>query len=242
MPAKTQFRVDVTGAQRKLARVKGGLRASDFRSQLMDYVRKVLTTAAQITPVRDASLIRSNQETQYDHRVNYIPSFHTLENPTLIVRPDGIEWIYCDGKWYRGDWQLPDHVYAAYQDLQSERTRRLKTNRQEFVNTRSRARFLYKKSWWEVGQSIGINIPIGDAMRGESRRKPSDPPPKGYAQVRGGKETLSVDIRNPFLEQPSRYKSFSGKQILRDAMNKHRNAFEKTLGVAMRGKVRSLTS
>jgi hypothetical protein len=239
MPAKTPFRVDTTGAQRKLQRVKKSIRANDFRAQLMDYLRKTLTTAAQITPERNATLIRSNQTIQYAHRINYIPSYHELTDPMLIVNDAGEHWIHCNGDWYRGDWRLPDEVYAAYQDLLGERDRRMQTPRQSFINERSQARFLYKKSWWEVGKSVGLDIPAGQAVKSFSRHNPRKEPPKGYAQIRGGKDKLAVDVRNPFLEEPSQYKSFSGRAILAQAANRHRPAFQKALGVDIRKKVKS---
>lgn len=239
MPSpRSGFRIDSTNLRRRLARGSAKLRADSMRAQLMEFARKVLTTAAQITPVRDAQLIRKNQETQYDHRINYIPSYHTLENPSLIVNQAGEHWIYAEGKWYRGDWHLPDEVYGAYQDLLSERERRMKTNRQAFANSRSRARYLYKRSWAQVGESLGLQIPVGDASKAESRRQPPKQPPRGYGQVRGGKDVLSLDIRNPFLETESRYKSFTGRAILATAMNRHRAEFLKSTDKAFRANVK----
>lgn len=242
MPAKTQFRVDVTGAQRKLARVRKGIEARDFRAILMDFIRKTLIEAAGTTPSRDAQTIRANQTIQYAHRINYIPSFHELTDPMLIVDDSDQHWIHSGGKWYRGEWLLPDQVWANYQDLLAERNRRMQTNRQEFINRRSQARFLYRKSWWQVGNSIGIKIPIGIAANSYSRHNPPKLPDNGYAIVHGGLHAISVDIRNPFLEQPSRYKSFSGKAILQAAANRHVNAFKQALDTAVKRKVRQFTS
>lgn len=235
MPAvKSLFRVDATGLQRKAKKAARGIRATSLQAELMDFARKSLTTAVQLTPERSAQLIRRNQAVQYAHRINYIPSYHTLENPTLIVNERDEHWIYCDGKWYRGEWHLPDHVYAAYQDLLSERIRRMRTDRQSFINSRSQARLLYKKSWWQVGRSIGLNIPCGASPQSYSRHNPPKEPPKGYAQLRGGKQKLTLDMRNPFLEQPSRYKSFTGRQIIQEAANRHRAQFEAATGKHVR--------
>lgn len=242
MAVRTPFRVNVEGANRKLANVKRSIRASEFRALLMEFLRKTLTTAAQLTPERSAALIRSNQEIQYAHRINYIPSFHELTDPMLIVNDADEHWIHCGGKWYRGDWQLPDNVYSAYQDLLSERERRLHTNRQAFINQRSRARGLYRKSWWQVGASVGLNIPVGAAQNSFSRHNPPKEPPKGYAQIRGGEHSLSVDVRNPFLEIPSQYKSFSGRAILQTAANRHRAAFKKALDTSVRSEIRKVTA
>ncbi len=238
MPAKTPFRVDATGARRKIANVRRSIKASDFRGILMEFLRKTLTTAASITPERSSATIRSNQEKQYAHRINYIPSFHELTDPMLIVNEADEHWIHCGAKWYRGDWNLPDDVYAAYQDLLSERTRRMQTNRQQFINERSQARFLYRKSWWQVGSSVGLSIPVGVAAQSFSRHNPPKEPPKGYAQIRGGKETLAADVRNPFLEIPSRYKSFSGRMLLQTAANRHRAAYLRAQDTALRQAVR----
>ena len=233
---KAGFRIDATQARRKFAKVRRAISANAFRVELMEFVRKSLNTAAQTTPVREASLIRANQSKQYDHRINYIPSYHTLENPSLIVNDMGEHWIYSGGKWYNGAWHLPDEVFSEYQDLLSERERRMQTNRQAFINSRSAARFLYRDSWSEVAESLGLPAMT---RKGRSRRNPPKAPPRGYGQIRGGKDVLSVDIRNPFLEQPSQYKSFSGRVILQAAMNKHRNEFEKATGRAFRNTIKA---
>ena len=57
---KTGFRVDVSTLWKKLEAMKQ-VAAIQFRPDVMDYTKKTLATASRITPVRDFSLIRSNQ-------------------------------------------------------------------------------------------------------------------------------------------------------------------------------------
>ncbi len=219
------LRIDTGGARKKNDRLLRGLRANDFRALLMEYLRKTLTTAAQMTPTRDLGLIQRNQSREYDHRINWIPSYHSLENPSLRVNEDGEHWIYCDGKWYNGAWDLPDNVYAQYQGLIAERNRRMRTPRGPFIRNRAQARYLYRKSWSQVGESVGVNVPVGVASKSFSRHNPPKDPPRGYGIVRGGKQALSVEVRNPFLLQPSRYISFSARNIAATAAQRHRKAF-----------------
>jgi hypothetical protein len=54
-------------------------------------------------------------------------------------------------------------------------------------------------------------------------------PPKAYGQVRGGKNVIAIVVSNPFLEQQSRYKDFSGKQILAQAQAKHVGAYQRAM-------------
>jgi len=57
---KTGFRVDVSTLRKKLEAMKQ-VAAIQFKPDVMDYTKKTLATASRITPVRDFSLIRSNQ-------------------------------------------------------------------------------------------------------------------------------------------------------------------------------------
>jgi len=210
--------------------------ASQFAPDVKQFLKSTLKTAIQLTPARSLSLIKKNQRRQYSNRINYIPSFHDLLDPTLIVRTDGAKWLFFHNKWYRPDeWHLPDDAYAAYQELMVERDRRMETERDEFIAFRAQARFLYKKSWWEIGQSVGIDVPcsqqVKDAVsrrtRSQLKRGNRQNPPKGYAQQRGGKGIYSIVVYNPFLEETSQYKQFSGRQILAEAMQKHQAVFDK---------------
>lgn len=57
---KTGFRVDVSTLRKKMEAMKQ-VAAIQFKPDVMDYTKKTLATASRITPVRDFSLIRSNQ-------------------------------------------------------------------------------------------------------------------------------------------------------------------------------------
>lgn len=234
----TGFRVksNPTGALKAM----GGIRASTFSPEVLRFLKRSLTSAIQATPARSAAVIRRNQRIQYAHRINYIPSFQTLEDPSLIVKESGDQWMLRHGKWYRPDiWELPNDVWNDYEILNRERERRMETTESEFIENRVQARFLFKKSWFEIGQSAGINVPCPADVRNSitRRRKPPLAPPKGYAQKRGGKDTFSVVVRNPFMEQTSpgghtplataRYKPFSGQDIMIRSQAKHRAKFNK---------------
>lgn len=234
----TGFRVksNISGAFKAI----GGVRASQFEPDVKTFLKRSLTTAITMTPARNLNTIRAAQKKQYDHRVNYIPSYHTLEDPTLIVKDDDTQWLYRGGKWYRPDiWQLPDDVWNDYEMLSHERDRRMQTSESEFIEARGQARFLFRKSWWEIGASAGLSIACPAEVRNGTtrRRKPPLNPPRGYAQVRGGKDAYSIVVRNPFLDQTSAgghtplstetYKPFTGQEIIGRAMDQHRQAFEK---------------
>lgn len=210
--------------------------AGQFAPEVKQFLKSTLKTAIQLTPARSLTLIKKNQRRQYLNRVSYIPSFHDLLDPTLIVKGDGSQWLFFHNKWYRPDqWIIPDEAYAAYQELVIERERRLEADRDEFIAFRSQARNLYKKSWWEIGQSVGIEVPCSAQVKSAvSRRTKSQlkrghrqNPTKGYAQQRGGKGIYSIVVYNPFLEEQSQYKLFSGKQIIAEAMQKHQAVFDK---------------
>jgi hypothetical protein len=224
---KTGFRIDTSQLQRKLDLAAKGLRAETFRPQLLNFVRVSLNEAVKLTPAREYQLIRSAQMRQYSNRINYIPSFHTRENPTLIVKPTG-HFLYFNGKWLRPDiWKVSNEALNAYLFLLGERQRRMETVRAEFVAQRAQARFLYKKSWTQVGASIGLDIRANASVKASvTRRKPNQDPPAGYAQIRGGKRVLSVVIYNPFLTEQTAYWKESGADIIRDAMAQHKSNFD----------------
>lgn len=214
--------------QRRVGKLKENLRADNFRPELKRFAERTLKDAIAATPVRSEALITRAQVKQYEHRINYIPSFHTLENPSLIVREDGYEWIYKDDKWYRSDWRLPAPVFAAYSMLSQERNRRMQTAQSDFVERRKQARFLYQRSWWQVAQSLGLAISVAAAIvSSHTRKKPAKEPNKAYGQWRGGVKTLSVVIFNTFLDVRTKYWKGNGKQILAQATAKNRARFLK---------------
>lgn len=99
----------------------------------------------------------------------------------------------------------------------------------QFIKERAQARFLYRKSWKQCADSAKLRITVSPEVSRSvtRRRKPVQQPPKGYAQWRGGKQTLSLVIFNPFLEQKSKYKPFTGKQILEKAAAGGRAQFQR---------------
>lgn len=107
--------------------------------------------------------------------------------------------------------------------------------RSAFLSARAPARFLYRASWGQCARSLGLDIAeSADVLSATTRRNPEEQPPQGYGQIRGGKDVISVVIYNPFLEIPSRYKLFSGKQIMADALAKHRPNFIRKVQSRMR--------
>lgn len=223
----TGFRV-VSPVLEVIAGLKVNPAAADFAPEVRRFLSRSLTTAIQLTPALSLGTIRAAQRKQYANRINYIPSVHDLIDPTLIVKSDGTQWLYTGNKWYRPDmWKLSDDVWNTYMSLLNERDRRLETNESDFIEDRAQARFLYKKSWWQIGQSAGVSVQASSAVKDAfSRHNPPKDPPKGYAQIRGGKTAYSIVVYNPFLEQESRYKRFSGKAILAEAMAQHQAQFE----------------
>jgi len=213
---------------KRLGKLKESTRADSFKPEMQRYVTATLRDCVTTTPVRNESLIARNQARQYRNRINYIPSFHTLENPSLIVNENGQEFIYYNDKWYRGDWRMPPEVFAAYSMLMEERNRRMQTAQSDFVNERKQARFLYRKSWYQIGQSLGLSIAApGEVTASHSRKQPAKEPPKAYGQWRGGYRVLSVAIFNPFLDKKTAYWNGNGKQILAQAQAKNRPRFLK---------------
>lgn len=225
----TGFRIDTRKLAVKLRAAKDKIRADLFRPEVMQFVRVTLNDCVRTTPARNAQLIQSAQHRQYTHRVNYIPSFHTVEDPALIVS-DGKEWLHVGGKWYNASHRLPAPVFAAYAMLRAERERRLETSRQNFIKDRMQARFLYRKSWWQVGNSLGLHVTApGNVTQSLTRRKPAEQPPRGYAQERGGKRVYSVVIYNPFLDTGSEYKDFDAESVLLPAIERHRPVFNRAV-------------
>ena len=179
---KTGFRVDVSTIWKKLEAMKQ-VAAIQFRPDVMDYTKKTLATASRITPVRDFSLIRSNQ-----------------------IQKKGNQFQ----RW-------------------KEQGGRGKTKAQ-FLAGRAPARFLYRASWGQLARSLGLQIPESQQVKNAtSRRDPIKAPPRAYGQIRGGKRTFSVAMFNPFLAMPSRYKKFTGEQIISDAQKKHERQFRRSV-------------
>jgi len=177
---KTGFRVDVSTLRKKLEAMKQ-VAAIQFKPDVMDYTKKTLATASRITPVRDFSVIRSNQ-----------------------IQKKGNQFQ----RW-------------------REHGGRGKTKAQ-FLAGRAPARFLYRASWGQLARSLGLQIPESQQVKtAKTRRKPEIQPPRAYGQIRGGKRTFSVVMFNPFLAIPSRYKKFTGEEIIADAQKKHERQFKR---------------
>lgn len=238
MSARDGFRIDTSRLREKLKRIKLGITAEQFRPELLNFARKGLQRAAERTPVRSLSLIRSNQKRQFYNRTHYIPSVHTTEDPTLIVKEDGTHMVFAGGKWYCATYRtLPPEVEGKYFELLSELQRRLETSESEFIQERAQARFLYRRSVYEQARSLGLSIGISAAVAAShSRHNPPKDPPKGYAQWRGGKVVLSVVFFSPLSRLPSRFMRFDAAAILGESMRKFRPAFDQ----AVRKKLRTL--
>lgn len=218
----------VSQIKRRLDKLKGAMTAQNFKPELERFAARTLATCIESTPVRELALIERNQRKQYERRINYIPSYHTLEDPSLIVNERDEEWIYAYGKWYNAEWKLRDEIWAAYMQLSQERERRMRTAQSDFVTNRAQARWLYRKSWWQVVQSLGLALSVAAAIiDSRSRKKPAKEPHKAYGQWRGGKTALSVVIINPFLDIATKYWKGNGKNILAQSVAKHRARFQK---------------
>jgi len=179
---KTGFRVDVSTLRKKLEAMKQ-VAAIQFKPDVMDYTKKTLATASRITPVRDFSVIRSNQ-------------IQKKGNQFQRWREQG-----GSGK-----------------------------TKAQFLAGRAPARFLYRASWGQLARSLGLQIPESQQVKNAtSRRDPIKAPPRAYGQIRGGKRTFSVAMFNPFLAIPSRYKKFTGEQIIADAQKKHERQFRRSV-------------
>lgn len=230
----TGLRLDtaVGTLRKRLAKLQTSTSASSFRPELEKFAKNTLNDCIIATPVRSETLIAKAQHIQYEHRINFIPSYHDLLDPSLRVNSTtGEAWIYCNAKWYNASWRLPDEVFSAFADLNQERERRLGTIESDFIEQRKQARFLYQRSWWQVGQSLGLALSVGAAnTASHTRRKPPKTPPAAYGQWRGGKTVLSVVIVNKFLDVVTAYwPSGNGKQILAQATAKNRPAFYKSV-------------
>jgi len=224
----TGLRINTEKLRKRLRAFADKSKAEDFRPELVRFASRTLADCIQATPVRALSVIEANQRKQYERRINYIPSYHELEDPSLIVNDQGEEWIYAFGKWYNAQWNLKDEVWGAYMDLAQERARRMATLQSDFVNGRAQARFLFQRSWWQVAQSLGIALSVAAAIiDSRSRKKPAKAPSKAYGQWRGGKSALSIVIFNPFLSIAGKYWKGNGKSILDQATVKNRARFYK---------------
>lgn len=109
----------------------------------------------------------------------------------------------------------------------------------QFIEERAQARFLYRRSWMQVCASARLRVSVSPAVsRAVTRRRnPVAQPPRGYAQWRGGAKVLSLVIFNPFLNIPSRYKTFNAQTILDRAMAVHRPAFKKAAANRVRREI-----
>ena len=229
------LRLDVRKLAQEFERKRSRITASAFRPELKKFAANALTSAMNETPSRSLGKIQAAQTKQYHNRVSYIPSVHSLEDPTLIVNDAGEHWLFAGGKWYPASYRtLPAEIDAILSELETERDRRLSTPMGSFIAERAQARFLYKRAWFEAGQSLGIQLPAGsDITQSHSRHNPPRQPPKGYGQWRGGKNVISVVVFLPLLERPSRYIEFSAKDILAKATAAHYPDFAAEVAVKL---------
>lgn len=234
--AITGFRMDLSGFKTKLDKL-AGIQASEFKTEVLEFTRKSLNTAQGLTPTRDYSLIRRNQLKQYSDRINCIPTSHELIDPSLRIDPRTKKhWLYFAGKWWNAsEWRLPDAAFSAYGPLLAEHQRRIATTQATFIRERAQARFLYRKTWSQAAESLGLQVSTSSDVRdAHTRRKPAKAPPRGYGQQHGGGKVFSVSISNPFLKIPSRYKDFDGEQIMEQAMARHRGEYDRSIRARMR--------
>jgi hypothetical protein len=232
----TGFKFDKEAARKRFNKTLAAIDAKNFEPELREFLGRALKTASKLTPTRDLQLIKHNQEKQYYDRTHYIQSVHWRDDPRLIVRVDGQQFLFVNGKWYLPlVHHLPDNVWNEYAPLEAELRRRLDAREAPFIKERAQARYLYRRSWWEVGQSVGIDIGASQGViKAHSRHNPPKTPPKGYAQLRGGGNVLSFVIYNPLLNIPSRYIQFDAASILEEATQKHRSNFQNALGRKVR--------
>lgn len=223
------LRLPVDRIRKRLERLRQSCRADDFKTELDTYTTRTLKDAMNHTPVRRPSLITRNQRKQYEHRINFIPSYHELTDPSLRVR-EGIVWLYFGGKWYRPDaHKIPAQAWAVYQQLNAERERRIAMSESDFIAYRVQARFLYRKTWWQIG--ISLNLPVlasAGAQDSVTRTRPARIPPRGYGIARGGKTVISYIIMNPFLAQQnaeSEYAQFDAEAIFHAAAVRNKPGF-----------------
>ncbi len=237
------LRLPVDRIRKRLQKLRESCKASEFKTELDEFTTRTLKDAMNHTPVRRPSLITRAQKKQYDHRVNYIPTFHELTDPALRVR-DGVVWLHFGGKWYRPDiHRIPAPAWSAFQELMSERQRRMQMSESDFIAYRIQARFLYRKTWWQIGLSLRLAVlASAGSQDAVTRRRPAEIPPKGYGVARGGKHVISYAIYNPFLAQQnaeSRYAQFSAEDILQSAAARNRPAFIRRVENHVRRSIRA---
>jgi hypothetical protein len=239
-----KFSLNMDGLNKKLAKI-AAFKGAEFEPEVTNYARRALVTSHQRTPVRSYWLIYRNQQIQYYNRVNYIPSIHWLADPSLRPKSEKVKdggWaIYCGGKWYSSKWKLPPHVFAAFNSLMAERERRLRTEEKKFINDRAQARFLYKKSWTQAAESLGVSLSTsGNVKKSVTRRKPPEDPARAYARRFSRDSSYTISISNPFLEQHSEYKPFSGIAIFHSAAVRHQRVFMREVSRKLRQLCKSL--
>ncbi len=227
------LRLPVDKIRKRLQALRESVSASEFKQELDDYTTFTLKDCQRATPVRRPSVIRANQRKQYSARINCIPTSHDLPSPSMRVKEDGAKLVYISGKWYRPEiHKVPANVWAAFQQLDAERNRRIaRISENDFIESRAQARFLYRKTWWQIGVSLGLPV-LASANVQDAVTRTHDPirlPPRAYGQPRGGKAVISYAIYNPFLEIPSRYITFDAATILRDAAAKNKPRFKRQI-------------
>jgi len=224
------FTINTSLLAKRLDKAKQ-IRADTFEPELRQFTGLSLADAARLTPKRPAALIETAQKAQYRNRINNIPSSHTLEDPSLIVEEDGTHLLYLSGKWFNATrWTLTGAALAAYTMLNSERQRRMQVSQGKFINDRKQARTLYAKQWVEAGHSLGLPVSASNEVTAAvTRRKPAKAPPRGYGQRRGGKNVLTYVIYTPLIGIPSRYKTFTAREIITAAEARNRKAYNVSL-------------
>lgn len=229
-----KFSLNMSGLNKKLAKI-AAFKGAEFEPEVTNYARMSLTTAARMTPVREYATIKENQEWQWLARVNCIPSSHKLVHPSLRVNENGEHWVYFHGKWFNAANRMPADVYSAYVNLLEERNRRMSIGKMKFINGRAQARFLYRRSWSEAAESLGVPIPTSAGVRkAATRRKPAQQPPRACGRRYNRDTAYTISVSNPFLEQESRYKPFSGNQIFHEAAMKHQRTFMREVSRKLR--------
>lgn len=227
-----RFNVNDARWKTRLATLRTKVKAKAFEKPLRAFCRNVLNTCVTLTPERSFSVINRNQRKQYLNRINYIPSIQDQSDPMLIVDENGTHWLKCNGKWYNASgWRLPEEVSGVYGMLNQERERRMHVGELAFIGRRIQSRSLYKRSWLQAGDSINIPVNVSSDVRNSySRHNPRKDPKRAYSQTRGGEQVLSIVVYNPFLQEESRYKPWTGKQIIDQSIARHEPEFFRSIG------------
>lgn len=244
--------LDAKKLQKQLSGVAKSAAAGLFRDEINAHAKRVLTAAAKATPLRSRATITAKQKTQYNKRVNYIPSFAQNASPPatgfLRANKTSGEWFYFRGKWFFEKWRIPPAAEARRQQLRAERRKRMAKSQAQFIAERLESQGLFRRQWVDMGASIGLAIPASAAVktaRGRgamSRKRPQ--PPKSYARIQGGKGKLTVTFFSKLLNESSgggakplsteKYKPFNAPSILRTATASSQTRFREAVTKKLR--------